>query len=748
MVRVRIGTTWKQDPGLRSSLGRGGAAAERAAEGAVDALALEVEGVDVAAGRAEGALLSCVESLGQAVLRLLAGSARAQVHFSEGGVELVIARRGTSALLTVVALARPARVLARDVEVDLAELARAAREAASALAEDLAALQPSGAAGPARSLLALARRLDAARPSPHQAPSPAARSTVHRPRRRPDTPTCAFELRDDEGLLGSYRGPGSDLGSLLPAGRVVLRASDGREVADISGPPFLVLRDLAAFAGRLAEAAQRGETAASVALAGPGRNATLLLQADLTAGTLARDDGEPLPCPPLLLARALLEAAVDFCGVVAARNAWQIHNSWLVELRTSAAERLAHVQELLAGDLVAAEGTRIRRRRSMRLPRSPLGPGRMRRLEFRRAWVVDAGPPVGFGLAALGEHVVASGASAVVALDARGGEERWRRSGAENAFVASAALFTVEADRLVALDPATGRERWSRRLDELAEGTRDVVRLSGGLALLLAPGAATALDPASGRTIWTFAPPASREIRAAALGSLAVLGTDAGFLYGVEATTGRTAWRLRLPGPLAAPPTCYGDACLALCSTGFGGSLLAVAPSTGRRRFEVPFDVAPSGAPVPFAGLLGVPGTVAGDPVVTAVDPAGRLAWEDAPPLGSGPAVLVSLHAGVLAKTAQGTCVALDREGSTLWSRLRGALHPPPANASPVVARGLALVPAEQVEVLDAATGRALGHARLTAPVRLLADAHLNAWGMDAEGVVTAVRLETHLSVI
>jgi hypothetical protein len=65
-----------------------------------------------------------------------------------------------------------------------------------------------------------------------------------------------------------------------------------------------------------------------------------------------------------------------------------------------------------------------------------------------------------------------------------------------------------------------------------------------------------------------------------------------------------------------------------------------------------------------------------------------------------------------------------------------------------VVTRGVVLVPGEQVEALEAATGKVLGNASLAAPVRLLADAELNAWGMDAEGVVTAVRLETHLSVL
>jgi hypothetical protein len=65
-----------------------------------------------------------------------------------------------------------------------------------------------------------------------------------------------------------------------------------------------------------------------------------------------------------------------------------------------------------------------------------------------------------------------------------------------------------------------------------------------------------------------------------------------------------------------------------------------------------------------------------------------------------------------------------------------------------VVLRGVALVGSEELTALDAATGYPLGHARLTAPVRLLADGELNAWGIDAEGLVTAVQLQTHLGVL
>ncbi len=49
---------------------------------------------------------------------------------------------------------------------------------------------------------------------------------------------------------------------------------------------------------------------------------------------------------------------------------------------------------------------------------------------------------------------------------------------------------------------------------------------------------------------------------------------------------------------------------------------------------------------------------------------------------------------------------------------------------------------------VDAATGAVLGRAPLPGAVRLLCDATLQAWAMDGEGVVTAARVETHLSVL
>src|SRR5512134_145489 len=159
MIRIRIGDHWRHDPALREALRRAASPARSAAAlRIVDVLAIEVDGVDIGAGRTEGALVPSLEALLRAVASLLAGAPQASVGFDSGEVELVLRRRGQSALLTVVALERPARVLASDVEVDLEALAAAALSACADLVRDLAAV------GPAASGSRLAGRLrDAAR---------------------------------------------------------------------------------------------------------------------------------------------------------------------------------------------------------------------------------------------------------------------------------------------------------------------------------------------------------------------------------------------------------------------------------------------------------------------------------------------------------------------------------------------------------------------------------------------------------
>ena len=664
-------------------------------------------------------------------------------------VAMVLRRRGASALITVVALERPSRVLARDVEVDLGALAQAALTAGEQLAMDIALLVPTSTDDIAGNLRAAVTRLAAARTlAPEEAEPISARPHLPRKRARRDAPTCGFELQDADDLLGSYRGPGADLGSLLAPGRVFARTARGEEIFSLACPPFLALRDLAAFAARIATGGSAADPVVIQELAVPGRGRSLALSIDLRQGLLAVGERSPLAVAPLLLARAFLEAAVDFCGVAAARNPWQAENPWVAELRASASERLALVSELAAGDRPSPERLQAGAPPRARLPRAPLGTGRTRRVVFRRAWRLDVGAPAGAGLFPRADALVAAGSAAVVAVDLALGLERWRAPGAEWAAVSAGRAFTLAEGTLTCRDVATGAVRWARELDAHEGLPRAAFALRGGPLVLAYPRALAALDVGSGDPLWTFVAPGSSALHAAASGALVIASSEAGLAYGLD-PEGRTAWRVRLPGPAVAPARAILGGTLLPSATALGGALLLVDPTNGTRGWEAPLDFAPTTPPSAFAGLLAVTGSVGGDPIVTALEPAtGRSAWTESAPIPGGPFSLASLSSALIAKTASGTCAALSREGAVLWTQRRPAPHPPPVNLEPVPARGLLLVPSEQVQVLDPATGAILGTARCGAPANLHVRADLSLVAMDGEGLVTALRLATHLGVV
>jgi len=750
MVRVRVGAGWKEDPRIRGAL-RAEAPGARAAAAReiVDVLCVEVDGVDIAAGRTEGPVVPSTEALVGAVGRLVAGQALASVPFQDGAVELVLRRRGGSALLSVVALGRPSRLLARDVEVDLQALAAATRDAARSLCLDLAAVDPLWPSHPAaRGLLRAASRLPARVGPAPQRPAMPAPTRVHRSRRRRGAPACGFELRDEEGLIPGYGGGGPDLGSLLVPGRVALRSAAGLEILAIQGTPFLLLGDLAAAAGGIAAAARRGDTRYQACLALAGRRASVSLVFDLVRGTLTAARRREVACPPLLAAQAFLEAAVDFCGAVLARNPRQAENGHLTELHAGAAEKLALVREMLAGDVTAVPARHVRSRRARKAPSAPLGPGRVKRIAYRRFFEADLGPPAGEALWRVGNLVVACGAEASLGLDAAGEVVRWRGPGAAWAASCLGSLLLAGGGRLTGLDAGTGRRRWSRPVAGMLEAPpRALHALAGGGAALVGLSSILSLELASGRTSWLFHPPAAAGIAVAALGGLLVVGADTGLLYGVDAE-GRVSWRHRGPGRLLVPPVPWGDACLALCETERGAHLLALEASTGHRRWDALIDLAPVGPPVPFAGLFAVAGTVGGDAVVAAIEPGGRQSWATAPSLGEGPLALAPLRAGLAAKTAGGACAAFDRSGLALWSRGRELAHPPPGNPAPFAARGVLFVPCDELLALDEATGARLGALAGVAPARLLMGDDLSLVALDAGGALTAARLATHLSVV
>lgn len=750
MVRIRIGAGWRHDPSLVAALRRGADAARAAAARVVEALAVEVDGVDVAAGLAEGPLLPTLEALLRAVARIVGGAGHATVAFPESEVELLIRRRGATALLSVVVLSRPSRVVARDVEVEIEALAAAALDASAELCRELAELLPGAGAREVRRLRAAERALR--RTETASPPRPRAAASARRPRAsaRPARVTCALELHDDEGLISSYEGGRPDLGSLLGPGRVALRDRGGREIGAVAGLPFLVLRDLGSATDALLRAVRAGEPRCTIPLARHGRESPPRLEVDLARGVIALGGAPEVPCAPLELARAFADAQAELGRVARARNPRQAENAYVSEMERAAAERLAQIDELAEGDRASPATAAAGRPAAPRVPQRPLGPGRLRRVAFRSTFRVDAGTPAGEGLLLLGGVAVVAGAAAVAALERGTGAVLWRGEGASFAASAAGSVLVARGAALASLALRTGRERWRRPLPGAPPVAAAV--LARGPVVLLEAGAATALDAASGRTLWRLEPPGAARLAATPFGGLLVLASDTGVLYGVDAA-GRVAWRVRAAGPLLRTPVSAGRLCLALAASDPTPALLAVDPSTGARRWEAPLDVTPAVAPCPWGRRIAVSGAVGGDPVVTVLEPTGAAAWTVAPAL-EGSVAAVPAGALLVVRSASGALVALDGRGAPRWTRPAGpgrAAHAPasPGAALPAVARGMVVAPAaEGIQALDARTGEIVGAIPGVAPVRLAVDASLGVAALDADGLATGWRLATHLSVV
>jgi outer membrane protein assembly factor BamB len=269
----------------------------------------------------------------------------------------------------------------------------------------------------------------------------------------------------------------------------------------------------------------------------------------------------------------------------------------------------------------------------------------------------------------------------------------------------------------------------------------------GGPLVAVEHGTVTGLDPASGATVWRFAAAGAVRTFAAAFGTVLVVGSDAGLLYGLG-PDGRLLWRVRAPGPLARPPVPVLGACLAACEGAAGAILLAVDPASGTRRFEAPLELRPSAAPLPWGRRLVVPGTVGGDPAVTVLERSGALAWTAAPALTGSPAAVAAGRHLVL-RDAAGALACLSAAGALEWTRpaAPGTVftpgHPPPA-----VARGAVLSAGEGAVCVSLEAGELLAALPGVHAARLAVTSSLTVAALDATGHLTVHGLGTHLSVV
>ena len=431
-LRLRVGRTWRLNPAYREALLRLAAGGGALAEAEVlDVLAIEVDGVDLAAGVREDDVFRVAGDLARAAERLARGAPKASVTFGASPMELLLVRRGAALALTLVQLGPPPEIRVQDLELDASDFFDAVRACLEQVLTDLEALAPSLARGPyaaavtstLRHLRGRRRRTLAQAPGPAPAPPPRPAPRVEGPAGRL---TCDLELTDDGDHLDTCDPDGEgDLHSLLAPGRIRLRAGD-EVLAVWEGPPFLAFRALVGEVRDLLAAWEHDEAAACLHFGGAE------VAVDLAGQRVSGPEGA-CEAPALELAAALLSGALDLTRAFVARAPAQGRNAFLRDLAGDAAELHAHCRQLLDGDVTARRPPRhgtvtpAADRGSAR----PLGPHRLRRLAWRRRWSFDAGPLLAPGLVPFGRRMLVAGEDGVFVLDRATGAPAFDRPAVE-----------------------------------------------------------------------------------------------------------------------------------------------------------------------------------------------------------------------------------------------------------------------------------------------------------------------------
>jgi len=245
--------------------------------------------------------------------------------------------------------------------------------------------------------------------------------------------------------------------------------------------------------------------------------------------------------------------------------------------------------------------------------------------------------------------------------------------------------LTNSRESVVAYDLTEGRVLWKQACGDVETSLLlSGARLFGGTT----GGSFFCLDAASGTVRWTFSLPDNtrrKGIRSspAAWRSIVVFGADDGWLYALDAATGKLQWKHQADAPIVAPPVA--DSSLLVVGT-MGGTVLALDPASGNLRWQR--DV---GGPVFGHSLLSMSrvvvattkGIISGLSALT-----GEQLWttEVGGPILAGPSTAGDL---VFIGTLRRELLALSLiDGKVLWKgTTEGRIK-----TSPVITSGLVIV--------------------------------------------------------
>jgi outer membrane protein assembly factor BamB len=769
VIRLRPGRGWRLNPALLTELraqGRSGHAAPEIR----DVLSLEIDGVDLLAGLSEDSLLEVIAELARSVAKVMAGRRCSRVSCSGGGVELLLERRGSQLLLSLVRLQRPARVTVSDLEIELSALAQAVLDGGRLLLRDLRTLHPAIVETPparqlSRALKALAeqkllapesvlRRRGARQPLVY------AQSGVQRPAVR-------LELEDPDSRLEAGA-VGTELHSLLVRGRLVLRLPGGASDIAFAGHPFLLLRDLTAAGLDMVRGLEAGDSEHLLPLTdGVGLSFDLRHGLAAARATFVRQTTRgaqvgragSFHCPALPTLTALFEAATAFTAAAMSRSPLQRQNRYLVELSRSAEEGLSRCAELRMD-------SQPRRALSLRAaapepaavpPRPPAAPGRLRRLAYETLWKSTKVRGV-TRLFLSGRHLIAIGERGAWGFDVQDGTLSFSLLG-EGVLVASCGggLIAAQGRSLRRFD-RKGQVRWSSARFGLT-GPASSLAVCGSarpgrpLAAVASANELVCFSTAGGNPLWRFTPPGCSGLSVSTVAGLILLATSDGRLYGIS-TSGKIAWRARCGAGLSARPLSAEDELFVAVRRPEAPRLLRLGLRDGQERpMENPVLSRLSGlASLPTLPVLAA-GTSGGEGAVTAYGPEGRIAWrfEHREMVGAGTPLVTPVldsKCGLLVRGGR-ALTFLEADGKVRWSHpLSEELH---GGIAPIVERGVAFAAGDLgLFAFDLETGVPLGGALASSlyPVGLAVDPDLTLYLAEEEGPLAALRLQSYLAVV
>lgn len=442
------------------------------------------------------------------------------------------------------------------------------------------------------------------------------------------------------------------------------------------------------------------------------------LGALLTPGAL-RVGGTTSAQPPFLALMGLVrrkpsaaafELGLALCASLHARHPAWATDPWVDALFVRCTEGLAALRPPRP-DVTVAEPPR---------PSAPRSDGKLaavgapRRVTLTPAWArpVALGEPR--GRVALSAKAVVVHAPHSAHVFSTSGEE-WRRVHAPRGVAAAAdgtVLVATEAS-LACYGASEASARWMRDGGGLRVGG-ELRLIEGRLLTRLSGRGVLALESLTGCEAWRFDPPRTQRAVVSQVGTRLIVGTDAGDLYGVDATDGQVRFRIR--GPVASPwpvATVQRDAVAVLTSASqtvvlrFAALAGGSAGQAGAVSWTRPLPFESASAPVVARGRLFVAGRAEGRGGVACLSGKGEVLWLRAVPVDGASALVVPFERGALVTDARGAAVRLLPDGDTAWV-VGGQDEALTQRLAPTLAKGALVVPGPSVRLIDPLSGRVL----------------------------------------